>query len=221
MCFGPVASFTASTVLASIGTAILRNIRSQKELWFAAFPMLFAVQQLIEGVLWLVIKTGTSEAVLGGLTFGYLTFAYSLWPVLCPVSVYAIEYNKKRRKILRLLILLGMATSFYLFFFIIKNPVHAQVLGCSIHYKTFVASALWFTCVYVLVTILPYFLSSHRSILIFGIPNLIFCTIAYFFYRMAFISVWCFFAAALSLTLYFFLRRLHHEPLLPLPEIHL
>lgn len=72
-----------------------------------------------------------------------------------------------------------------------------------------------FAGVYVIVTILPYFLSSHRSILIFGIPNLIFCAIAYFFYRMAFISVWCFFAAILSLTLYFFLRRLHHEPLLP------
>jgi len=48
---------------------------------------------------------------------------------------------------------------------------------------------------------------------------IIFGTAAYFFYRIAFISVWYFSAAILSLTLYFFLRKLHHEPLLPLPKI--
>ena len=37
---------------------------------------------------------------------------------------------------------------------------------------------------------------------------------AYFLYNWAFISVWCFFAAVLSLTLYVFLRKLHHQPIL-------
>lgn len=217
MCFGPVASFTASAFLASIGAAVLQNVRAKKELWFAAFPLLFALQQLIEGVLWLVLKNEGPRALLGGLTFGYLMFAYSLWPVLCPLSVYAIEYRKERKKLLRFLILLGAATSAYLLYFIIAHPVHALVLDCSIRYETFVAGAHTFTLLYVLVIILPYFVSSHRAILIFGFPNLIFFAIAYFFYRWAFISVWCFFAAVLSLTLYFFLRRLHHEPLLPLP----
>ena len=217
MCFGPTASFTASAVLASIGSVILKNIRAKKEFWFAAFPMLFAIHQFIEGLLWLGIKSGKTEEALHGLTLGYLTIAYGVWPAFCPASAYAIEYDPKRKRILRLFMFLGAVTSSYLLFFIFTNPVYTTAVNCSIHYKTFVADAHAFTVLYVLVTVLPYFVSSHRSILIFGIPNLIFFIIACFFYRIAFISVWCFFAAILSLTLYFFLRKLHHQPILPVP----
>lgn len=220
MCFGPVASFTASGILVSIGTVVIRNIRSKKEIWFAAFPMLFALQQFIEGMLWLVLRNGKSETLQHGLTFAYLVFAYSLWPVLCPVSVYAIEYNPKRRKVLRLLILLGLASSIYLLLSIILNPIYSFALNCQIRYETYVGRAYLFTGVYVAATILPYFLSSHRAILIFGAPNFIFCIIAYVFYHTHFTSVWCFFAAGLSLTLYVFLRNLHHEPLLPILLAH-
>lgn len=216
MCFGPVASFTASAVLASMGTAILGNIRSKKEILFAAFPMLFALQQLIEGFLWVIIQKQGPEVFLHGLTLGYLTIAYSLWPILCPASVYAIEYDQNRKAILRALLVLGTATSLYLFYFITRNPFLVTIINCGIRYKTFVAGAHLFTAVYVIVTVLPYFISSHKSILVFGIPNLIFFMVAYFFYRWAFISVWCFFAAVLSLTLYVFLRRLHHDPVLSL-----
>lgn len=217
MCFGPVASFTASGILTFLGTLVLKNIRSQKEILFAAFPLLFALQQGIEGLLWLAIQNGKPEALLRSLTFVYLIFAYSLWPILCPLSVYAIEYNNTRKRVLRVLILLGILTSFYLLFSIITNPIRAVVLNCSIRYETYAAGVYLFIGVYIAATILPYFISSHRAILMFGIPNLVFCTIAYIFYTRAFVSVWCFFAAFLSLTLYFFLRKLHHQPLLPIP----
>lgn len=220
MCFGPVSSFAASSVLASLGTVILRNIRSRKEILFAAFPLLFAVQQFIEGIVWLVLRSGQHNDAIHGLTFAYLTFAYSLWPVLCPLSVYMIEYDPGRKRALRLLILSGVVTSLYLLFFIVAHPTDAVILNCSIRYETFVVGAPWFTGIYVMATLVPYFLSSHRSILIFGLPNVLFCALAYFAYRAAFISVWCFFAAVLSLTLYVFLRKLHHQPVLPLPHKH-
>lgn len=220
MCFGPVASFSASALLASFGTLILRNIRARRELWFAAFPALFSFQQLIEGALWLTLKNGHPESLIRPLSLAFLLFAYGLWPVFCPASVYAIEYDPKRKRALRLMILLGVVTSTYLLSFIFTHPVSAVILNCSIRYHTFVTGAPWFAGIYVAATILPYFISSHRAILIFGIPNLAFCAIAYFFYNWAFVSVWCFFAAVLSLTLYFFLRRLHHQPLLPLPLKH-
>lgn len=215
MCFGPVASFTAGGFLASMGIVIFKNIKSPKELLLAAFPIIFAAQQLIEGFIWLIVQNGEPHVLEGSLTFIYLVFAYSLWPVLCPASVYAIEYNHARRKILRVFILLGALVSAYLFFFIIKNPVYAVAVDHNMTYKTFVARAHWFAVVYVFVTILPYFVSSHRSILVFGVPNLIFCAIAYLVYRTSFISVWCFFAAVISANLYVFLRKLHHQPLLP------
>lgn len=219
MCFGPVASFAASGVLASLGTVVIRNVRAKKEIWFAAFPMLFALQQFIEGLLWLAIQNGKPEALQRGLAFAYLLFAYSLWPVLCPISVYAIEYDQKRRKFLWLLILLGIVTSAYLLLSITLSPIHAYALSCQIRYETYVGRVYLFTGVYMAATILPYFFSSHRAILIFGAPNLVFCIIAYYFHNTFFTSVWCFFAAILSLTLYFFLRKLHHQPLIPIPPI--
>ena len=214
MCFGPVASFAASAVLGSTGTLVVKNVREKKEIFFATFPILFAAQQFSEGLLWLLLRQGKSGVLLHAVTFIFLLFAYSLWPVLCPVSVYAIEYHPERKRILRFLTLLGAATSLYLLFFIVTQPVDAEVVNRCLHYETYVRAAPWFTVVYVLVTLLPYFISSHKSILIFGIPNLIFCAITYIFYRNHFISVWCFFAAILSLTLYVFLRKLHHQPLL-------
>lgn len=216
MCFGPIASFTASAFLASMGTVIFKNIKSRKEILFAVFPALFAVQQFIEGLLWVALKKGGSDAFAYTLSITYLLFAYGLWPILCPISVYAIEYDPRRRKILKVFIFLGLVTSLYLIFFIFKNPVYSLVVNCSIRYKTFVMSAEWFTSLYLIVTLCPYFLSSQKAILIFGLPNVFFCIIAFFVYDKTFISVWCFFAAVISANLYFFLRKLHHEPLLPI-----
>jgi len=216
MCFGPVASFTAAGILTAIGSAVLKNVRARKEIFLALFPLLFAVQQFTEGWLWLLLRSGKSGVLQQGLTFTFLIFAYVIWPVLCPVSVYAIEYNHRRRRLLLLLIFMGICTSSYLLFFIFKNSIQAVALTCQIRYETHLSRAYLFTGVYMVATILPYFLSSHRAILIFGIPNLIFCIIAYFFYNFAFTSVWCFFAAIISVSFYFFLRRLHHQPLLPI-----
>ncbi len=215
MCFGPVASFAASGVLASIGAVVIKNIRHKREILFAAFPMLFALQQLIEGFIWLEVQSGKPQTRLSVLTFAFLFFAYSLWPILCPLSVYLIEYNKKRKNILRALILMGIATSLYLLYFIATKSLHASAINYCMHYETHVTGPMWFTGVYFAVIVFPYFFSSHKSILVFGIPNLIFCFVAYFLYNWAFISVWCFFAAILSLTLYVFLRKLHHQSILP------
>jgi hypothetical protein len=218
MCFGPVASFTASGFLASIGAVTLKNVNFKKELFIASFPMLFAIQQFIEGMLWLALNNGGSQVLVRSLTIAYLTFAYSLWPILCPLSVYSIEHDRKKSAVLRLLILCGIVTSASLLFFIIRNPVYTLVANGSIRYGSVIAGTYWFAGLYILVTILPYFLSSHRAILIFGIPNIMLCAIAYGMYQITFISVWCFFAAAISINLYFFLRKLHHKTLLPLPS---
>ena len=59
MCFSATASFSAAAVLLGIGTLTLRSALAsrhayrRRELPFAAIPLLFAIQQLIEGVIWL------------------------------------------------------------------------------------------------------------------------------------------------------------------------
>ncbi len=53
MCFSATASFTAGTALLIVGTLTERRARGRTEMPFALIPVLFAVQQLIKGALWL------------------------------------------------------------------------------------------------------------------------------------------------------------------------
>lgn len=53
MCFSATASFTAGTALVAVGGLTVHRSRGKAELPLALVPMLFGVQQLTEGVLWL------------------------------------------------------------------------------------------------------------------------------------------------------------------------
>ena len=60
---------------------------------------------------------------------------------------------------------------------------------------------------YVLATCASSLLSSHRAIRLFGVATLVSLTAAAAFYATWFISVWCFFAAVLSIfVLLYFVR---------------
>lgn len=50
-------------------------------------------------------------------------------------------------------------------------------------------------------TVLPLALSSRRTILVLGAVTGAGCVVAYLFHRQAFLSVWCFFAAAGSVVI--------------------
>ena len=56
MCFSATASFSAGAVLLGLGTLALKTASRPRELPFAAIPLLFAIQQLSEGVIWLTFR---------------------------------------------------------------------------------------------------------------------------------------------------------------------
>ena len=90
MCFSATASFSAGAVLLGLGTLTLKSAHRPRELPFAAIPLLFAIQQLSEGVIWL---TFGSEAPLLNtvMTHVYSFFSHVLWPIYVPVAVLLIE----------------------------------------------------------------------------------------------------------------------------------
>lgn len=55
---------------------------------------------------------------------------------------------------------------------------------------------------YLAATCVCSFFSSHKIINIFGALALLLFIVAYWFYTVAFFSVWCFFAAILSVVIY-------------------
>ena len=68
MCFSATASFTAAAIVGSIGAVTLwkaARLRDRALLPIAAFPVLFALQQTVEGLLWLELARTAPSGMCG------------------------------------------------------------------------------------------------------------------------------------------------------------
>ena len=103
MCFSAGASFGASAILSVIGTAAIMKARTIPQGLFAGIPIIFSIQQLAEGMLWLSLKDPGLATWQPFFTYTFLIFAILFWPVWVPFTIYKLETDTKRRKALRIL----------------------------------------------------------------------------------------------------------------------
>ncbi len=215
MCFSATASFSAALITAVIGVATLRQVQHPRELLLAAVPLLFAVQQAIEGALWLQLPAaGGGEAVLA-LSLCFLVFAKAFWPAYVAPAVLLIEPDLRRRRVLYALAALGCAISIYMLGRLIGNPPPVAICGHSLDYGGSENALSWQSFLYLLCTCVPLLLSSSRAVRNFGAVVVTGFLVSVTTYFATFISVWCFFAAAGSVLLYFYFKR---AALLPDPS---
>ena len=201
MCFSATASFSAGAVLLGIGSLTLRSASRPRELAFAAIPMLFAIQQLIEGVIWLTF--GDEATLLNSLlTHVYSFFSHVMWPVYMPVAVLLMEPAGWRRRALIAFVAAGAAVGAYLLYILLAFPVVSRPTGQHIEYVSPHFFAAVTMTLYLVSTALSPLLSTHRMVQVFGALALLSFGAAYAFYATWFISVWCFFAALLSAVVY-------------------
>jgi hypothetical protein len=207
MCFSAAVSFSAGALLLGIGTLTLKSARHRRELPFAAIPLLFAIQQLTEGVIWL---TFSHEAPLINtvMTYVYTFFSHVLWPVYVPAAVLLMEPPGQRRQALLAFVAIGIAVGAHLLYILIAYPVVSRPTGQHVEYLSPHFFAALSMTLYLLASTVGLLLSSHRAVKIFGVLALLSFGAAYYFYAIWFISVWCFFAALLSMVIYLhFLAR--------------
>lgn len=207
MCFSATASFTAGVVLIATGAFTTRLARDERERPYAFIPILFGIQQLIEGALWLTL-TNQAPQPSTILTYAYSIFSHVLWPIYVPFAVYMLETIAWRRKALLLTAAGGSLVGLYLLYFLIRLPIVATAAEGHIDYDSphFYVRAVM--ALYVLGTCVSPLLSRHRWVNWFSVGAFISFIAAGAFFRAWFISVWCFFAAAMSvIVLMFFLRR--------------
>lgn len=208
MCFSAPASFIAGTALSAIGVAALKRTESKSEIPFALIPLLFGVQQLTEGVIWL---TFASDAPLlkQTMTYIYSGFSHVLWPIYVPLAVGIFEAVRWRKKAIFAFLIPGVAVGLYLLYFIVTLPVVAEVVGKHIVYASphfYIITVMIF---YLAATCVSTFFSSHNFVKMFGGLMLLSFIAAYIIHVLALVSVWCFFAAVLSLLIYVHLRFRH------------
>lgn len=196
MCFSAPVSFIAGVALVATGVATTRKAPKHERM-VAIVPFIFGVQQLMEGGLWLTLGSVPWSTFF---TYGFLLFAYVIWPVYTPIAVLSIETSPTRRKILKAFAVLGAIVSGYLLLNMFTHNIMNEVTQKgSLTYAQIVTFWKAASVLYIAVTCGSCLLSSRKFIRIFGILLCLSLIAAGLLYLTSFGSVWCFFAALLSL----------------------
>lgn len=200
MCFCAAASFTAGGVLSLLGVATLKLTKRREEVFFAMIPLLFGLQQFIEGLLWLSFQL-EGKLLNVVMTYVFLLFSHVLWPVFVPFSIGFMETVPWRKKVIRGFQLTGSAVAVYLLYFIVRYPINAEIREHIVYvFPHFHIPPV--LVLYIAATCLSALFSSQHVVNLFGALAFVLFLVAFWFYYVAFFSVWCFFAAILSVVIY-------------------
>jgi len=203
MCFSAPISFIASAGLTVAGAKSLKISKKEYRL-AAAMPLLFGVQQFLEGVQWLLIRSGEASLVVG---YAYLFFAFLVWPIYFPLTVYFIEKDKKRKSILKLCIGFGFFQSSFLLFSLMTFPLSIDAAQNLIVYTVDGRFGLLGLIIYAMVIVISPLISTDKYVRRFGIAVFVALLVSWFFFSTAIYSVWCLGAALLTLPIYFYIKK--------------
>lgn len=206
MCFSAPASLAASGVLGVSGIAILRMPKKKVEIPLSLFPIIFAIHQLVEGILWLSLTGTISDSYKAGAIYAYAFIAFVLWPIFVPFAMYMIETGRMRRKLIFLCQLVGLYIGIAFLIGITRGSVNATMVSHSISYQISPSPDMSLAP-YLIAVSVPFLISSNKRLVILGVALLIACgTAAYMACSSTFPSMWCFYAAILSLIIYLYFR---------------
>lgn len=214
MCFSAEASFTASGVLLVAGIASLKKVSHPHQILFASIPLVFAVQQFSEGMLWLGLKSPDLAHLQIPFTYLFLVFAQVIWPMLVPISLFFLEKSKIRKRILLIISFLGIGVSAYLTYCLCSYPVNS-IISCNyIRYELGFPKSLqpFFSVIYIVATIGSPFVSRIKWMWLIGLLNLAALIVTKLWFDQNLVSVWCFFAAILSASIWVILRNINRNP---------
>lgn len=218
MCFSATASFASAAAIALVGLFSLSKARSFPMYLFALTPLLFALQQTLEGVVWISLLHGDSTGLWYHLAaYGFLFFAGMFWPVWLPLCLFLLEEQPRRKRVLRILFLIGMLVSADLLWRLLLQGDAAVIADGHICYSMFALTYdlhaiypflyqhypdIGLTIAYLLAVVVPFFISSVSDMWVIGLLAALGFLVAEVFFALAFGSVWCFFGALSSLATY-------------------
>ncbi|GAB4132923.1 MAG: hypothetical protein Fur0041_04680 [Bacteroidia bacterium] len=209
MCFSASASFGASALLAATGVTALKRNTVRKNDLIAAIPFVFAVQQCLEGFVWLALESNSPQDRSLVPVILFLIFAQVVWPTYVPLSFYRSEQNKGRKKILLVILLLGICVSCYLARILFICDSSAKQLNHHILYQQNITGWLpaFSGLFYFIPTVLPSLFSSIRKSWLLGLMIAAAYLTTKLFFPDFVISIWCYFAALISIIVYFIIYK--------------
>lgn len=215
MCVSAEASFGLTGILVPVGIYCLTiaNHRDRSSLPIAAIPLLFGIQQFAEGMVWVGLSRGNADLTHVAAMI-YLFFALAFWLFWIPYSAIFLERRKTITHILGIGAVLGLLGGATLFAHLAFNPGSLQVslIRHSIYYDyadppaLVVAPQIVWHLFYVAVISLPLILLREKLLIGYCIALVVSALVSHVFYWYAFASVWCFFAAGISLYVCYIFR---------------
>jgi hypothetical protein len=207
LCFSASANFIGSAVLGAIGVVTLTEVKHRRELLFAAMPCFFALHQFTEGFVWLGLDGRLPPIVTHDAAAAYILYAQGLLPFLLPLSVLLLEPTRARRRRMLDFSLLGAALTVYLLWGLIAYPLQVYAAGHGIVYTNKITTTTLVAILYVTATCGALFFSGFRILVLLGGLNLIGLLTVMMVRRYEFTSIWCAYAAVVSVLIYFFFRQ--------------
>jgi hypothetical protein len=207
VCFSASANFIGSAVLGTVGIMTLAEVKHRRELLFAAMPCLFALHQFTEGFVWLGLNGTLPKIVAHDAGAAYILYAQGLLPFLMPLSVLLIEPTGPRKRRMLDFSLLGAALTIYILWGLIAYPIEVYAQAHGIVYFNQVSTTDIVAVLYVGATCGALFFSGYRALVLLGWLNLAGLLVVMLVRRYEFTSIWCAYAAVVSVIIYFFFRN--------------
>ena len=205
------ADLVAGTALLPVAALTLREVRRKREVPFALLPAIFAAHQFLEVFVWKGLDGEVSAGVAELAMRTYLFIAWPLLPTYVPLAVLLLAPRGARARVAPFLVL-GIIVSTYLAWVVLANPVQVIRHPRGLEYATVVHHPILWAVLYIAAVIGAPLMSGYRSIVAFGVVNLVGLTLVAVFYAQAFASLWCVFAAASSLLMLVHMVRRRRLP---------
>jgi hypothetical protein len=197
VCFSTTADVVAGSALVPVAAVSLGQVRQPREVPFAALPAVFAVHQLIESLVWAGQDGDVPAGLAHAAAVAYVVIALPLLPALFPLAVLLVQPSGDRRRAAPFL-LLGLVVSARLGYAVAAHSVAVTAHPHALGYDVGVGNGVLWTVLYVLAVVGAALVSASRTIVAFGVVNLVGLTAVALAYAQAFASLWCVYAALSS-----------------------
>lgn len=217
MCFSAEASFTVAAACAAAGSFAVIKCPAPRYLPLACIPLGFALQQAVEGIVWLQLGRSPEATATGLFPAIFVFFATVFWPTWVPLAIRAEEHGPERRWTLDVLVAIGLVISlaFLSKLFTSDTVAHVadhhirytaqaestQTLKHWLFYRPFITGRDWILVPYVLSAVGSLFLSMLQPVRWFAALVALALFIVLVLDRNVLVSVWCFCAATGSLMI--------------------
>lgn len=205
VCFSAQADLVVGIGVTFLGVDALRHVTRRSERALAWLPIVLGAHLLTEVPVWWGLEGDLSESVWRPAMFVYLLIAFAVVPVLVPLAIAALEPVRRRRSSTAFVVL-GAVVAVVLVHALVRGPVDAEIVGHHVAYRTGLWGGGAIVLLYVVATCGSLIASSHQRVRWFGAVNLVAVAVLVTIDKSALISLWCAWAAVISVAITWHLR---------------